>query len=70
MTGMMQQKLRHNDSAFTDTLVIKRTGSSPLKIAASMTSTIIGDLLRQVRLENPKATKEQILAETRKIMFL
>lgn len=67
---MLRKRLRENDAVYYDLLSLKKTGASSIKVAASMTTAIIRNLIRQLKEEYPDASKAEILQKVRKLMVL
>ena len=67
---MKEHRFRDNDAIYYDILSLERTGVSSIKVAASMTTSIIQNLLSEIEKENPHASKKEILVLIREIMDL
>ena len=67
---MKEHRFNDNDAIYYDIISLERTGISSIKIAASMTTSIIQNLLSEIKKENPHASKEESLKMIREIMDL
>ncbi len=67
---MKEHRFRDNDAIYYDILSLERTGVSSIKVAASMTTSVIQNLLSEIEKENPHASKKEILVLIREIMDL
>ena len=66
----MKQRLRNNDAAYYAIKSLELSQVSSARVAASMTTSIIENVIRQVKEEYPEASKDELLTKIREILAL
>ncbi len=67
---MKKQRLRNNDAAYLAVKSLELTQISSAKVAASMTTSVVKNVIRQIKEDNPEASKEELLIKVREILAL
>ena len=67
---MMKKRLRDDDAAFYSIKSLELSQMSSAKVAAAMTTSVVKNLIRQVKEDNPKASKKEVLKKVREILVL
>ncbi len=67
---MKKQRLRNNDAAYFAVKSLELSQISSAKVAASMTTSVVKNVIRQVKEDNPEASKEELLIKVREILAL
>ena len=67
---MMKQRLRDNDSAYYAIKSLELSQTSSIKVAASMTTSVVKNVIRQVKEDYPEASKDELLIKVREILAL
>ena len=67
---MMKQRLRKNDAAYYAVKSLELSQISSAKVAASMTTSIVKNVIRQIKEEYPDASRVELLNKVREILAL
>ena len=67
---MKKQRLRNNNAAYFAVKSLELSKISSAKVAASMTTSVVKNVIRQVKEENPEASKDELLIKVREILTL
>lgn len=67
---MMKKRLRDNDAAYYAVKSLELSQISSIKVAASMTTSVVKNVVRQVKEDCPEATRNEILQRVREVLAL
>lgn len=67
---MKKRLLRNNNAAYFAVKSLELSQISSAKVAASMTTAIVKNVIRQEKEEHPEASKEELLSRVREILAL
>ena len=67
---MMKQRLRDNNSAYYAIKSLELSQTSSIKVAASMTTSVVKNVIRQVKEDYPEASRDELLIKVREILAL
>jgi len=67
---MMKQRLRDNNSAYYAIKSLELSQTSSIKVAASMTTSVVKNVIRQVKEDYPEASRDELLIKVREILTL
>jgi hypothetical protein len=67
---MMKQRLRDNDDAYYAIKSLELSQASSVKVAASMTTSVVKNLVRQVKEDYPELSRDELLIRVREILAL
>jgi hypothetical protein len=67
---MMKHRLRDNDDAYYAIKSLELSQTSSVKVAASMTTSVVKNLVRQVKEDYPDVSRDELLMRVREILAL
>jgi hypothetical protein len=67
---MMKQRLRDNNDAYYAIKSLELSQTSSVKVAASMTTSVVKNLVRQVKEDYPDVSRDEVLIKVREILAL